>query len=93
MVRKGKLSCGFEFEIDDTILDDMTLLDDLVEVDSGNIMKFPGLLIKLLGKEQKDALYEALRDAETGRVPVEPMTDALIEMIEQAGAEGDAGKN
>ena len=36
---KGKTSSGFEYELDEAALDDYELLEDLCEMDAGNVAK------------------------------------------------------
>ena len=66
---KGKTSTGFEFEIDEQKLDDMEFMDALAEVDE-NPLKFSKVMKMMLGEEQRQRLYDHLRN-EDGRVPIE----------------------
>ena len=83
---KGKTKSGFNFEIDEKIADDMEFLDLLVKTEE-NPIYIGQVLETLLGKEQKAALYDHIRDKETGRVSIEKASDTLIEMLENAGEE------
>ncbi len=82
MVREITLQNGFKCSIDDQRLDDMELLEDLVEVDEGNVMKLPAVIDKILGVEQKKKLYNKLRDKKTGTVTSVAVADALQEIME-----------
>ena len=82
MVKKGVLKCGFKFSINDSHLDDMELLEDLVEIDKGDILKLPAAITKLLGETQKKKLYDKLRDKKTGVVSSTSVGEALQEMFE-----------
>ena len=82
MVREITLQNGFKCSIDDQRLDDMELLEDLVEVDEGNVMKLPAVIVKILGVEQKKKLYNKLRDKKTGTVTSVAVADALQEIME-----------
>lgn len=89
MIRKGKLENGFEFEIDDAVLDDMELIDTLAEADGGDALAASRAFSMVVGKEQKKRLYDYIRN-EDGRVPIETAVNALTEMLETLG---DDGKN
>lgn len=85
---KGITSSGFEYNLDETALDDYELLEDLCELDNGNTARTISALNRLLGIEQKDRLKEHLRE-ENGRVPASKM---MIEMGEIFNSV-KAGKN
>ena len=85
---KGTTSSGFEYNLDETALDDYELLEDLCELDNGNTARTISALNQLLGTEQKDRLKEHLRE-ENGRVPASKM---MIEMGEIFNSV-KAGKN
>lgn len=92
-MKKGTLSNGFKFSINENSLDDMELLEALAEADKGDVLKFVDVLDKLLGEKQKAKLYDSLRDKKTGVVSVTKVGDALVEIIEVAGQEEEEGKN
>lgn len=79
-----KTSTGFEFEIVDGVFDDWELFELLADVDSGNGMKIPAVLKKLLGAEQAVALKEHVR-GEDGRVTVEAMNAEITDIIRLTG--------
>ena len=87
-VIKGKTSTGFEFEIDPAVMDDMELIDALVEMTDNKPLAFSTACTKILGKDQKKALYDHLR--KDGKVPVQAVSEAFAEFID---AFGEAGKN
>lgn len=68
-MKKGKTETGFTYALDETVFDDMELLEMLVSIDKGEASELPAVVEKLLGAEQKKRLYEHCRDA-NGRVPV-----------------------
>lgn len=86
-VKHIKTSAGVEVDVDDAALNDFEVLDFIAEIDGGNVLKYPPLLNKLLGKAGKEALYESLRD-ENGRVPYEAIDAAVTEIFNNLG-----GKN
>lgn len=79
-MKEGVTKSGFKFEIDDEAIDDYELLEDLCEIDNGNDGKIPGILTRLLGKEQKEALKDHVR-TEKGRVPASRMIEELMEIF------------
>ena len=89
-MKKGKLNNGFEFEIDENVLDDMELLDDMAEAEGDNPLKISSVIVKVLGKEQRKRLYDSLR-GENGKVSIEAATNAFTEILKIAG--GEDGKN
>lgn len=90
---KGKTASGFEFEIDDSAIDDMEILDGLLDIDAGNLRGIKAVLERLLGAEQKAALYEHLRDRETGRVRATKVMEAIKEILDAAGEQSRTVKN
>ena len=89
MKASGKLNNGFEYEVDDAVLDDMEMVDALAEAQSTNPRAISSVVKKLLGDEQKKTLYDLVR-REDGTVPIEEVTNTVVEIFEQLG---DAGKN
>lgn len=79
-----KTSTGFEFEIVDGVFDDWELFELLAEIDSGNGMKIPLVLGKLLGAEQAAALKEHVR-GDDGRITVEAMNAEITDIIRLMG--------
>jgi len=76
----GKLSCGFEYQLEDDTLDNMELVDALAEADGGDITGWSRVLVLLLGKPQRKALYDHLRNA-AGRVPLDAVVSAVGELL------------
>ena len=85
---KGITTSGFKFEVKDAVLDDMRLIE-LMSQSIKNPMVFPELIEKLLGAEQKEALYKHL-ESEDGRVPVKAIADAVTDIFNSFG---ETGKN
>lgn len=75
---KGKTETGFEFEIDRDCID-MELLDDLAEMQENPAIT-GRVLNRLLGKEQKRALYDHVRD-EAGHVPIDKAAAELVDIF------------
>lgn len=89
-MKKGTLENGFVFEIEESNLDNMELIDTLCKIDGGDIQSLPKATEMLLGIEQKERLYNHLR-TEKGNVPVSEFTKSLFEIIQKAGNK-DEGK-
>lgn len=75
----GKTASGFKFKVDESVADDMELLEDIARADSDTTF-FPKVLNKILGEEQKKALYDHLRD-DSGRVPIKATIDEFTEIM------------
>ena len=81
---EGKLKSGFEYKIEDHVLDNMELLEAIMEIDQ-NPMALPKVLSLLLDHEQKKALYEHLRDPEKGNVSILAVSAAVAEIFSGSG--------
>lgn len=85
-MRKIKLDCGAEITVDERDLSNMELLDELVAIDEGDTTSLTRIFRLLMSKEDKKALYDALR--EDGRVPVAKVVEALKELFDKIGEQG-----
>lgn len=81
---KGKLDNGFEFEYDESQINDMRFVDVLAGIED-NPLLFSKAANMMLGKEQKERLYKYLED-ENGRVSIELFGAAITEIIEKSTA-------
>lgn len=90
---KGITSTGFEYEYDETRLDDMRFVDVLavvVDPEAPRFDKIAGasqLLTMLLGADMKKALYEHIGKKYEGRVPRADLQQALEEIMQAKDAE------
>lgn len=75
----GTTRSGFDFEVAEDITNDMELFEALCDLDAGDATAVVPVCRKILGR-QKKALYDHLRD-ENGRVPVEKVSEAVIDII------------
>lgn len=74
---------GFACQVDEEALDDMELLEELAELDKPvGVLHAPKALDRLIGKEQKAALYEHLRTA-SGRVKTSDVVTELFAIIKE----------
>ena len=90
---KGKTSTGFEYTIADEARDDMELLEAFMDIDNGKVSGLKSVIEQLLGKDQKAALYDHLRNKETGRVRASEVMAAIGEILTNAGEQDNAVKN
>jgi len=81
---EGKLKSGFEYKIEDHVLDNMELLDAIAEVDQ-NPMVISKVLKMLMGDDQRKKLYDHLRDPKNGNVPIVAVSDAVAEIFRGSG--------
>lgn len=86
---KGKLDNGFAYTVDNSVLDDMEMVDALADAMSTNPLAISMVVKKLLGDDQRKVLYDTVR-REDGTVPVEEVTNSVVAIFEQMG---DQGKN
>jgi hypothetical protein len=86
-VLKGKTAAGFAYEVDPDALNDMEVLEDIAEVEK-NPLVLPKVITAVLGKDQKNALYDHYRN-ENGRVPADVITTAFVEILTSS----NQGKN
>ena len=83
---KGKTETGFAFSVDPSLLHNVEFLEGFAEVQNGDGLGVFRLIDQMLGKEQKEKLYEFYQD-EKGRVPVDSIRDAIGEMFASIGDE------
>lgn len=85
-----QLSNGFKCKIDESVLDNMELVDALAEMRSDeDALGISQVVTLILGKDTKKKLYDSVRTKD-GRVPVAAVSDLIKEIFEQLG---DTGKN
>lgn len=80
---KGTTKTGFNFELDDDVVDDYELLIRLSELDQGKLAGVDGVFNDVLGEEQKEELKEHIKKV-TGRkrVSIKLMLESLQEIFE-----------
>lgn len=76
----GVTEKGFAFNIDKNNLDDIELLEMMKEIDKGNILNLPTFVEKILGKNQKEKLYDFYRD-ENGKVALSTILMVVKEIM------------
>lgn len=74
-----KTASGFEFEIEDGVLDNMELLDAIAELEE-NPLKLTKVVKLLLGEKTKERLYDHVRN-EKGRVPADALSTEVADIF------------
>lgn len=77
---EGKTKTGFEFSIDENVMDDWDFFSDVTDLSEGNAVKIVPILKKLLGNEQLNSLKEHCR-TESGKVPLSAMVAEYSEIM------------
>lgn len=73
---------GHEYVIVGDALDDFEILDDLQQVQNGEIARLPILLRRILGTDAYLVAMNRLRSPETGRVTIEAGTDFVSAILD-----------
>ena len=84
-MEKGTTKSGFQFEIDESVFDDWDLLERLNAIDKGDTAIVVDVARDVLGTDQLERLKDHLR-AESGKLTITAMTDALGEIFEACAA-------
>ena len=87
----GTTASGFEFEMEDDLLKDVEFLEIFYAVQRGDTGAVFDLIGAALGKDQKKALYDHVRNGK-GKVMIEDLTPELEDMFKALG-ENQATKN
>ncbi|MBQ8559047.1 MAG: hypothetical protein IJ439_03580 [Tyzzerella sp.] len=80
---KGTTTTGFEFELEDEVLDDYELLEVLCKVDKGEYNLVTEMVEKLLGEEQKERLKNHVRNI-CGKVSASKVMDEVAEIFQSS---------
>lgn len=84
----GKTSTGFEFVLEEDVLDDYELLENLKKADDGDGSCLIEVVDQLLGEKQKNRLKDHVR-TEKGRVSAKRLLEEISEIFQSC----NAGKN
>lgn len=87
-MKSGITPSGFEYEIDETTLDNMELVDALAELDSGSPFAISTVSKLLLGTQQRERIYAKIKAEHSGRVPTRIFTDIITEIFMCLGKDG-----
>ncbi|MGI6721061.1 MAG: hypothetical protein ACOX4I_00670 [Anaerovoracaceae bacterium] len=77
---KGKTSTGFEYDINEMVINNMEFLEELASYLDGEGFEIFHVIEEVLGKDGKKALYEHVRD-KSGKVPVDKINEELAEIF------------
>lgn len=88
-MKKGTTQSGFNYEIDEKVLDDMELIDAMAASQGEDPTQISTVVVKIFGTDQRKKLYDHVR-ADDGRVPITEVANIITEIIESLG---DDGKN
>ena len=77
---RGKTESGFEFELDDDVLDDYELLELFCKIDEGETSLTTKMVDILLGEEQKERLKDHVR-VKSGRVSSKRLLAEITEIL------------
>lgn len=74
---------GVTLDVSPEVFDDLDFLDALDQIQEGNALRIAGALRAVAGSQYKE-MREALRDKETGRIPMKRAVDFFTEVMKQA---------
>lgn len=81
---KGKITNGFEFDIDETKLEDWELFKAISDMDSNNYSRILAGTVKfsdmILGEQEKE-LVAHIRKQNDGKCSTDDMTKCIMEII------------
>ena len=90
---EGKTKTGFEYKMDENVLDDAELLERFAAIQKGDGLDFFDVLEDIIGPKQKKALYEHCRDKKTKKVSLKALEVEFEDMLSHAADESPAVKN
>lgn len=76
----GTTESGFQYTLPPDVLDDYELLENLCDIDNGDVSKITGTARQLLGDAQIEALKDHVRK-ENGRVPASKMIEEITQIF------------
>ena len=83
----GKLNCDFEYEIDESVFDDMEFLDALTEITEDG-MNLSRVVRMLFGKEQRKKLYNHLKSK-----GIKPTIEVIGDIVYEIMTSSEESKN
>lgn len=84
----GTTESGFEFELDESVLDDMRLIDAIAELQDGaDVFAVSKIVRILIGEAGREALYRHIEN-EKGHVPVSKVSKEIVDIFEACGKRG-----
>lgn len=83
----GKTKSGFAFSVDESVTNDMEFVDLLADAEMNDGIKMSRVVRRVLGDEQRKALYDHLRD-EKGMVAASAVEEEMEDIFEAFGKKG-----
>lgn len=83
----GTTKSGFAYEVQDSVFENMELIDALADAGGENPLAISTVCRLLFGDEQRKRLYKHLR-LEDGTVPLVGVTAEIADVFAAKGAEG-----
>lgn len=88
-----KLKNGLKLTVDETVLyENMEIVDEVAQVQAGNIFALSTLTLHLLGESNRKLLYDKLR-GEDGKVSPTEVEQSVVEIITLMAQKEEDGKN
>lgn len=72
---------GFKCDVNRDALNDVELLDDIIDMNNGELISVHRIVDKVIGKEQRAALYDHVRD-EQGVVKLDAISAELTNIFD-----------
>lgn len=77
---KGKTTTGFAYKIDSDFVNDVEFLELFADVQNGDTLGVFNIIKKILGDDQKKALYDHIR-TKKGVVPMDRLNDEITDIL------------
>ena len=82
---KGKTQTGFEYELNEKVLNNYELVENIAEIEE-NPLAITTIVKQLLGKDGTSHLKEHIRD-ENGIVTTDKMMEEIVDIFQNSGKE------
>ena len=82
---KGKTKTGFEYELNEKVLNNYELVENIAEIEE-NPLAITTIVKQLLGKDGTKRLKEHIRD-ENGIVTTDKMMKEIVDIFQNSGKE------
>ena len=82
---KGKTQTGFEYELNEKVLNNYELVENIAEIEE-NPLAITTIVKQLLGKDGTERLKEHIRD-ENGIVTTDKMMKEIVDIFQNSGKE------
>lgn len=89
----GRTSRGFDFAIEEDVMDDIRILRGLIALDKGEMGPLNDVLERLLGKDQDEALMSFLEVQNGGRAKATEYMEQIKEILDVIRTKSNTAKN